>query len=88
MAAFTPPTALVANGPSPHGFSITPNDSTALASVTRGIYVGGAGDVTLTLAGDSVAVLLKAVPVGTFLPVCASYVKATGTTATQLVGLY
>jgi hypothetical protein len=88
MAGFQPPTTLVAPGPATHAAAITPSDSVALASLTRMIYVGGAGDVTLQLAGDSVAVTLKAVPVGTMLEVCASLVKATGTTATNLVALW
>ena len=88
MAGFTPPTAQVTPGPNVHGFAISPNDTTALTALTRAIYVGGAGDISLILAGDTAAVTFKAVPVGTTLDVCASLVKSTGTTATNLLGLY
>jgi hypothetical protein len=56
--------------------------------VTRSIYVGGTGDITLRLAGDTSSQLIKAVPVGTMLPLRARQIYATGTTATLLVGMY
>lgn len=71
--------------PATYAFAITPHDSTDFASACRGIYVGGAGDITAIVKG--VAVLFKAVPVGAILPVSATRVNATGTTATNLVGL-
>ena len=72
-------------------FAITTSDS-SVQSPHRAIYVGGAGDVTVLLQGDvdaggSTAVTLKAVPVGTILPIRANLVKATGTTATLLIAL-
>jgi hypothetical protein len=72
--------------PAEHGFSITPHDTNELAYVTRAIYVGGAGDITFTTKGGE-SVTLKAVPVGTVLPIRAKLVT-TATTATFLVGLY
>ena len=88
LAAFTPPNSPVGPGPAPHLFAITPSDSTVFATPTRYIYVGGAGNVAIKGAGDTVAVTLTAVPVGTMLEVCAQQVMATNTTATNLVGLY
>jgi hypothetical protein len=75
------------DGPAANGIAITTNDSLDLANVTRGIYVGGTGDVKVNLAGSG-TVTFSAVPVGTILPVRASRVYATGTTATLLIGLY
>ena len=70
------------------GANITPNDTNLLARITRSIYVGGAGAVAVTLAGDGTTVTtFSAVPVGTVLPVAATRVMSTGTTATLLVGL-
>lgn len=63
---------------------ITPSDTAA--QTYRAIYVGGAGNVTVvTTGGDTVT--FTAPPVGTILPVEVQLVKATGTTATLLVGL-
>lgn len=50
------------------------------------IYVGGAGNVAVeTEAGDQVT--FTAPPVGTILPIRVRKVRATGTTATLLIGL-
>ena len=66
---------------------ITPSDTTLINC--RGIYVGGAGNVTLSIDGVTAAVTLTAVPVGTILPICldAGRVMA-ATTATLLIALY
>lgn len=74
--------------PAEDGAAITPSDTVDLANITRGIYVGGAGDITINFQGSETAVLFAAVPQGIILPVRATRVKATGTTATNLVGLY
>ena len=73
--------------PAAHGFAITANDGADLPSETRAIYVGGAGSLAVVLvSGD--AVTFAGLTAGTVLPVRAVRVKATGTSATQLVGLY
>lgn len=76
-----------ADGSAANGGAITPSDSTVLTPPTRALYVGGAGDVTVVTVGGSV-LDFKAVPVGTTLPVQAQMVKATGTTATFILGLW
>ena len=73
--------------PASRAASITPNDSTDLTNATRGIYIGGAGDISLiTVGGDTVT--LSGVLAGTILPVRAARVRATSTTATNLVALW
>lgn len=74
--------------PAINGAAIVTSDSVPLTQPTRMIYVGGAGDVTVILVGDTVAITFKAVPVGTWLNVRAATVKATGTTATNLLALW
>jgi hypothetical protein len=78
-AAFTAPSARLV--------AITPSDSTNLSPPTRYLYVGGAGDLAVKALDDTAAVTLKAVPVGTLIPVRAVRVMATNTTATNIVGL-
>lgn len=67
-------------------FAITPSDTVNFAYPVRGIYVGGTGDVTV-VDMNGTAVLYKAVPTGQTIPIKASRVNATGTTATYLVGM-
>jgi hypothetical protein len=74
--------------PARNSFTITPSDTAELPFVTRSVYVGGSGDITARLADDAAQVTLKAVPVGTVLPIRARQIYATGTTATSLVGMY
>lgn len=74
-------------GPSARAAAITPSDTVAIPDgITRGIYVGGAGNVVALING--VAITFTAVPVGTVLPIQATRVNATGTTATALVALF
>ncbi len=68
--------------------AVTPSDNTDLAYVTRGLYVGGAGNITVNMAENGAAFLFTGVPVGTVLPIAVSRVKATGTTATALVAIW
>lgn len=74
------------DAPAFHGFSITPNDSTDLSEITRAIWVGGAGDITLVLMSGA-TLTLPSIPAGTLMPIRAARIMATGTDATGLVGL-
>jgi hypothetical protein len=76
------------DSPGYKGFTVTPHDTNELTFVTRGVWVGGAGDLVVIFAGDSVAVTLVGVPAGTLLPIRVKIIKSTSTTATSIVGLY
>lgn len=69
-------------------FAITPDDNTDLAKLTRGVYVGGTGNLSVILENDTSAVSFVGVPVGSILPIRVKRVRSTGTTATNLVGLF
>lgn len=85
--------------PAAKAFSITPSDSNdQLASSLPNsqtkrstafmVRVGGAGDISGVLAGDTASITFPAVAAGDILPVLFTRINATGTTATGLVGLY
>jgi hypothetical protein len=80
-----------ANYPPRRASAITPADGTLLTNFFRKIYVGGTGDLKVTMAGDGPAgtpVVIKAAPVGTVLDIQVCIVWATGTTATNLTGFF
>lgn len=66
--------------------AITPAD-TDLPFAIRGFYVGVAGHVAVKCLGGA-TVILKNVSAGCIVPVRCLQVRATGTTATDIVGLY
>ncbi|SOC91600.1 hypothetical protein SAMN05216358_1719 [Rhizobium sp. AN5] len=72
--------------PASHGFDIVPDDTNLLPSVTRAIYVGNGGQLCLTLLSGA-TVTFQNLPAGSLLPVRATRVFSTRTTATGLVGL-
>jgi hypothetical protein len=74
-------------GPYTGGAAITPHDTNELVTVTRAIYVGGAGNIKLTTSGGD-TVTLTGATAGSILPVRAKLVFSTDTTATALVALY
>lgn len=67
--------------------SVTPHNTNELSYVTRALYVGGVGDVAVTMQ-DGGEVTFVGVPAGTILPIRVKIVKATGTDATDIVALW
>lgn len=63
---------------------VTASDTAPVAY--RALYVGGSGDVKIKTANGS-AVTFSNVVAGQILPVRATLVYSTGTTATDIVGL-
>lgn len=68
--------------------ALTPSDTMSLNPAPRALYVGGAGDVSVVALRDSGPVTLAGVPAGSILPIQVRTVRATGTTATDIVALY
>lgn len=72
--------------PAAHALAVTPDDASDLATVSRALNVGTAGDVQVTmLGGETVTLTLAA---GIAFPVRVSRVWATGTTASGIVALF
>lgn len=74
-------------------FAITPSDS-EVQPAHEAIYVGGAGDLSITTripdgvgGWTNTTVTLVGLTAGRLLPIYATRINATGTTATALVGL-
>lgn len=67
---------------------ITPSDTVDLPNVSHSLWVGGAGDVAAVMQNNVMPVVIAAVPAGSWLPLAAKRINATGTTATGLIALY
>lgn len=68
-------------------FAVTPGDGTPVTC--RAIYIGGAGNITVSSGLSASAVTFTAPPVGTILPIMLDQgrIMSTGTTATLIVAL-
>ncbi len=74
--------------PASRAVAVTPSDTDELVNVSRGIFVGNTGDLTVVLGDDSAAVTFENIADGTLLPLRVRQVLSTGTTATGIVALY
>lgn len=66
---------------------VEPADGQLLPIVPKALFVGSGGDVNLRCIGDNAPVLFRNVASGSLLPIRATEVLATGTTAADLVAL-
>lgn len=68
--------------------SVSPSDTTDLTDgATKGLYVGGTGDVVVTMANGA-DITLTGLSAGVVHPLSVTGVKLTGTTATGIVAMY
>jgi hypothetical protein len=67
-------------------FAIVPQDTAELPSIPKGIYVGTGGDVVLRGVDGAADVTYRNLPDASYIAVRASHVRATGTTAANLIG--
>ncbi len=73
--------------PARSAFAIAPNNSSDLATATKAFYVGTGGDIILRAIGDEADVTLRNVASGSVIAIRVRAVRATGTTASDIVGL-
>lgn len=76
------------SAPATRAVAVTPHDSNALTDIPKALYVGTGGAIAMRGAGGGADQSFKNVPSGAVLPFRAQYVRATGTTATDLLALY
>ena len=68
-------------------FSITPSDNSDLSSITTALYVGFTGNLNIICSGDTTPVIFYNVPGGSFVPLQVKRVRASGTTASGIIGI-
>lgn len=73
--------------PASNAAAVTPNDSTDLAATSRALFVGGAGNIAVTMAGGQ-SITFTGVTAGAVLPIRVTRILLTGTTATNIVAVW
>lgn len=76
-----------AEAPSSHPFAVTPSDTAPLVAVPKALYIGSGGRLVLRTANGTADVNFANLSSGQILPVRAQFIRATGTTAADIVAL-
>jgi hypothetical protein len=74
-------------GPSRRAIAVSPHDTNELTILPKALYIGGGGAVVLRSVESASDVTFRNVASGQVLDVRAQFVRATGTTATDIVAL-
>ena len=72
------------DSPVRHMAAVTPNDSTDLTIASRGLYIGGAGNIKVTTVDGDTATMVG-VTAGSYYPIRIARVWSTDTTATNIL---
>ena len=73
--------------PATYAGDVVPNDTVPLSVVTRAVYVGQTGDVSVEMQSGQI-VTFQNVQGGSILAIRTLKVRATGTTATGVVAMW
>lgn len=75
--------------PARNSYSVTPHDSNEIGTYEpKGVWVGSGGTIVGQLIGDTADRTFVNVANGTFLPFKFRLIKATGTTASDIVAVF
>jgi hypothetical protein len=77
-----------ASAPATRALAVTPHDVNALADLPKALFVGTGGALVLRGPNDAADSVWKNVADGSVIPFRADYVRATGTTAADILALY
>ena len=76
-----------AAAPSTNPFAVVPSNAVPLAAIPKALFVGTGGTLVLRTASGVADVTFKNCASGQIVPVRAQFVRATGTTASDIVAL-
>jgi hypothetical protein len=74
--------------PATKAVAVVPHDVNALPAIPKALFVGTGGTIAARGVGGGADQLFKNVPNGSVLPFRAEFVRATGTTAADILALY
>jgi hypothetical protein len=67
--------------------AVTPSNDDDLTYTSRAVFVGGAGNLNVDMAGGD-TVLLTGLLAGSFLPISVNRIRSTSTTATNIIAFW
>ena len=73
--------------PAGNALAVTPADSD-MTEISRAVYVGSNGNLTVKMAGSENIVTFTSVPAGSLLPIRVIQIRSTATTSINIVALY
>ena len=76
------------SAPARRAVAVVPHDTAPLAEVPKALFVGTGGSIAMRGAGGGADAVWKNVADGTVLPFRPEFVRATGTTASDILALY
>lgn len=76
------------SAPATRAVAVTPHDSNALTDIPKALFVGTGGTIAMRGVNGASDQSWKNVPSGSVLPFRAQYIRATGTTAADILALY
>lgn len=76
------------SSPATQALAVTPHDVNAIAGTPKALFIGTGGNLVVRGVNDTADITFKNLPAGSVLPFRAQYVRATGTTASDIVALY
>ena len=76
------------SAPATRAVAVVPHDTNALADIPKALYVGTGGTIVMRGVAGTADQTWKGVAGGSIVPFRAQYVRATGTTAADLLALY
>lgn len=76
------------SAPARRAEAVTPHDINPLTDIPKALYVGSGGTIAMRGVAGTADQLWKNVPDGALLPFRARHIRATGTTARDILALY
>lgn len=88
MADYFSSTLDSVSAPATRAVAVVASDVNPLADIPKALYVGTGGTLALRGVAGTTDTVWKNVPDGTVLPFRAQFVRATGTSAADILALY
>lgn len=76
------------SAPARRAVAVVPHDVNALSDIPKALYVGTGGTIVMRGVAGTSDQIWKNVPAGAVLPFRVQYVRATGTSAGDILALY